>query len=126
MFFLIGIIIGLVLGLTGSGGYVFAVPLLSLLGGVSMQQAVSTSLVVISVISTIGFISYLVFNQGADNGLSYTVMGWLMTGGISGMYLGQLLTKKNRQCPPAKRLCHRFVSNGCYHDHLSFLLELKP
>src|SRR5690625_7791211 len=36
---LIGVLIGLVLGLTGAGGSVFAVPLLILLAGVSMTVA---------------------------------------------------------------------------------------
>jgi uncharacterized protein len=44
MLLLIGLIIGLVLGLTGAGGSVFAVPLLMLLGGVSMGDAVGISL----------------------------------------------------------------------------------
>jgi uncharacterized protein len=44
MLLLIGLIIGLVLGLTGAGGSVFAVPLLLLMGGVSMGDAVGISL----------------------------------------------------------------------------------
>lgn len=44
MLLLIGLIIGLVLGLTGAGGSVFAVPLLMLLGGASMGDAVGISL----------------------------------------------------------------------------------
>ncbi len=40
----VGIIIGVVLGLTGAGGSVFAVPLLMNLLGLSMQQAVGLSL----------------------------------------------------------------------------------
>jgi uncharacterized membrane protein YfcA len=44
MLLLIGLIIGLVLGLTGAGGSVFAVPLLMLMGGSSMGDAVGISL----------------------------------------------------------------------------------
>ena len=44
MLLLIGLIIGLVLGLTGAGGSVFAVPLLMLMGGLSMGDAVGISL----------------------------------------------------------------------------------
>jgi len=44
MVLLIGLIIGLVLGLTGAGGSVFAVPLLMLMGGLSMGDAVGISL----------------------------------------------------------------------------------
>jgi uncharacterized membrane protein YfcA len=44
MLLLIGTIIGLVLGLTGAGGSVFAVPLLMLLGGFTIDTAVGISL----------------------------------------------------------------------------------
>jgi uncharacterized protein len=44
MLLLIGLIIGLVLGLTGAGGSVFAVPLLMLAGGLPMADAVGISL----------------------------------------------------------------------------------
>ena len=40
----IGLLIGLVLGLTGAGGSVFAVPLLMLLAGLPMSDAVGISL----------------------------------------------------------------------------------
>lgn len=43
MLLLIGILIGLVLGLTGAGGSVFAVPLLVLLAGLPMASAVGIS-----------------------------------------------------------------------------------
>jgi len=89
-----GVLIGLLSGLLGVGGGFIIVPLLLILSQVTMQQAVSTSLVVISVVSTVGFISYLLFNQSADNGLSYPVMAWLITGGVTGMFLGQILTTK--------------------------------
>lgn len=44
MLLAIGILIGLVLGLTGAGGSVFAVPLLMLLAGLPMSSAVGISL----------------------------------------------------------------------------------
>jgi uncharacterized membrane protein YfcA len=44
MLLLIGILIGLMLGLTGAGGSVFAVPLLILLAGMPMTDAVGLSL----------------------------------------------------------------------------------
>lgn len=89
-----GLMIGLLSGLLGVGGGFVIVPLLLFLSQVTMQQAVSTSLVVISVISTTGFLSYLFLNQPTDHVLSYSVMAYLVAGGIAGMLLGQLLTKK--------------------------------
>ena len=44
MLLLIGLFIGLILGLTGAGGSVFAVPLLLLVGGFSMSDATGISL----------------------------------------------------------------------------------
>lgn len=49
MLLLIGTLIGLVLGLTGAGGSVFAVPLLMLLAGTPMSSAVGISLGAVAV-----------------------------------------------------------------------------
>ncbi|MDZ7925113.1 MAG: sulfite exporter TauE/SafE family protein [Marinagarivorans sp.] len=54
MLLLIGIIIGLVLGLTGAGGSVFAVPLLMLLGGLPMGEAVGISLGAVAISALYG------------------------------------------------------------------------
>lgn len=89
-----GLGIGLLSGLLGVGGGFVIVPLLLFLSQVTMQQAVGTSLVVISVISSTGFISYLLFNQPIKDVLSHTPMAYLIVGGIAGMFLGQILTKK--------------------------------
>lgn len=89
-----GLVIGLLSGLLGVGGGFIIIPLLLFLSQVTMQQAVSTSLVVISVISTVGFISYLFIHHHSDTTLTYPVLSWLIGGGIAGMFLGQILTKK--------------------------------
>jgi hypothetical protein len=89
-----GVFIGLLSGLLGVGGGFVIVPLLLALSQVSMQQAVNTSLIIISVISTTGFASYLLLNHASHNALSLDIMLWLAAGGISGMMLGQLLTRK--------------------------------
>lgn len=89
-----GLLVGLLSGLLGVGGGFVIVPLLLFLSQVTMQQAVSTSLVIISVISTTGFLSYLFINQTAESVPSYTLMAYLVAGGIVGMFFGQLLTKK--------------------------------
>ncbi len=59
-----------------------------------MMQAVSTSLIVISVISSIGFISHIFLNWQSGAVLPVTWMLWMLVGGITGMYLGQKLTPK--------------------------------
>lgn len=71
---------------------VLIIPLLLLLSQVSMVQAVSTSLVVITLISSIGFISHLAF--GEVNYLPFTSLAWLIAGGLTGMYVGQLISHR--------------------------------
>jgi uncharacterized membrane protein YfcA len=54
-----GIAVGVLTGLVGVGGGFLIVPALVLLGGVSIRQAVGTSLVIISAKSAAGFVGYL-------------------------------------------------------------------
>lgn len=54
-----GIIVGIVTGIVGAGGGFLVVPALVLLGGLSMETAVATSLVVISMKSFAGFYGHL-------------------------------------------------------------------
>ena len=54
MIVLIGIVVGILLGLTGAGGSVLAVPLLMAGLGWSITQAASTSLLAVSVAATVG------------------------------------------------------------------------
>jgi hypothetical protein len=54
-----GIIVGVVTGLVGAGGGFLVVPALVLLGGISMEKAIGTSLVVISMKSFAGLAGHL-------------------------------------------------------------------
>ena len=89
-----GMLVGLLSGLFGVGGGFLIVPLLLFLSQVNMMQAVSTSLIVISVISTIGFISHVLLTWQSGEVLPIAWMIWLLIGGITGMFLGQNLTHK--------------------------------
>jgi uncharacterized membrane protein YfcA len=89
-----GIVIGLLSGLLGVGGGFIIVPLLVFLSQINMKQAVGTSLIVISIVSSIGFVNSLRFYHATDNAISYHSMGVLVIGGLLGMLLGQLLTHK--------------------------------
>lgn len=53
----IGLVIGLVLGLTGAGGSIFAVPLLMLLLGLSINDAIGIALGAVAVSALIGTLS---------------------------------------------------------------------
>lgn len=54
-----GVVVGAVTGLVGAGGGFLVVPALVLLGGLPMEVAVGTSLVVIAMKSTAGLLGYL-------------------------------------------------------------------
>lgn len=89
-----GMLVGLLSGLFGVGSGFLIVPLLLFVSQINMMQAVSTSLIVISVISSIGFISHSLLSWQSGAALPVIWMIWMLAGGIAGMYLGQKLTRK--------------------------------
>jgi uncharacterized membrane protein YfcA len=62
---LVGLPTGFVAGILGAGGGFLVVPVLTLLGGLSIQQAVGTSLLVIAMQSTAGAAGYLAHEAAA-------------------------------------------------------------
>lgn len=88
--FIGGLVVGVLSGLFGVGGGFLIVPLLLALSAVSMAQAVSTSLLIIALISSSGFISHLVFTETPH-------WHWLIlvaAGGVIGMIIGQAVSHK--------------------------------
>jgi hypothetical protein len=84
-----GLVVGLVTGLVGAGGGFLVVPALALLGGLPMQKAVGSSLVVIALKSFAGFAGYA----------SHVTIDWQLTGivtaaAIVGSFGGAALAKK--------------------------------
>jgi len=84
------IITGLLSGLFGVGGGFLIVPTLLFLTGISIQQAVATSLVVIGAISSAGFISYAL----SDAVVSLSTLALIAVGCAIGVALGVVLSKK--------------------------------
>lgn len=85
-----GLVVGVLSGLFGVGGGFLIVPLLLALSAVSMAQAVSTSLLIIALISSSGFISHLAMSETQH-------WDWLMlvaAGGVLGMIIGQTVSHK--------------------------------
>lgn len=85
-----GLAVGVLSGLFGVGGGFLIVPLLLALSAVSMAQAVSTSLLIIALISSSGFISHLAMTETQH-------WGWLImagAGGVIGMMAGQAVSHK--------------------------------
>lgn len=85
-----GALVGLLSGLFGVGGGFLIVPLLLMLSPISMAQAVSTSLLIIAVISSSGFISHLALSTSND----WQLLGLAASGGVLGMIIGQAVSHK--------------------------------
>jgi uncharacterized membrane protein YfcA len=78
-----GLAVGALTGLVGAGGGFLVVPALVLLGGLSMEVAVGTSLVVITLNSFAGFLGYL-----GSTAVQWDVAGYVTTAAVVGSVLG--------------------------------------
>ena len=88
-----GIVVGIVTGIVGAGGGFLVVPALVLLGGLSMERAIGTSLVVIAMKSFAGFYGHL---QHVDIDWSITLS--VTAAAVVGSFAGGALAGK---IPPA-------------------------
>ena len=85
-----GVITGVLSGLFGVGGGFLIVPTLVLVVSLPMQRAVATSLLIITIISAAGSVSYLL----AGRSLAWTVTALFVIGGLGGMMLGGRLSRR--------------------------------
>lgn len=83
-----GALTGLLSGLFGVGGGFVIVPLLVLLTGLDMRAAVATSLGVIALVSSSGFISFIWRHP-----VSWAMLTPLLLGAVTGMSAGTVLAK---------------------------------
>ena len=79
---------GILSGLYGVGGGFVIVPVLVSLLGMDIHKAVATSLLVIAVVSGVGFVSF-----ATRTSLDPNLLGLLALGGVLGMMLGLLLSR---------------------------------
>jgi hypothetical protein len=86
-----GLLVGVLTGFVGVGGGFLVVPALVLLGGLPMQRAVGTSLVIIALKSLTGFVKYqqVLDLQGLQ--LDYGVIALFAGLGIAGSFYGKRL-----------------------------------
>ncbi len=84
-----GLVVGLVTGLVGAGGGFLVVPALALLGGLPMQKAVGSSLVVIALKSFAGFAGYVSHVE-----VNWTLTGIVTAAAIAGSFVGARLARK--------------------------------
>lgn len=89
-----GLIVGVVTGLVGVGGGFLIVPALVLLGGLSMHQAVATSLIVIALKSFSGFYKYLDVLEQQSLELDWKALGIITALGIIGSVAGSKIARR--------------------------------
>ncbi|MDN4500798.1 sulfite exporter TauE/SafE family protein [Alteromonadaceae bacterium BrNp21-10] len=89
-----GSVIGVLTGFVGVGGGFLLVPALVLLGRLDFSRAAATSLVIIFINSTVGFIQYHHVLAQQSLQLDWTVLALLATFGVGGSLAGQKLAKR--------------------------------
>ena len=82
------LLVGLVLGLLGSGGSILTVPVLVYLVGEPSKLAIAESLGIVALISLVGALPFAIRGQ-----VSWRSVGWFGGPGIVGAYLGAYLSK---------------------------------
>ena len=87
---LIGLLVGFVTGLLGAGGGFLIIPALIFFAGLSMKQAVGTSLFIIAINSLIGFMGDIL------NGviINFQLLFTFSTIAVLGIFIGTYISKK--------------------------------
>ncbi len=98
-----GLVVGLVTGLVGVGGGFLIVPALVLLGGLPMQLAIGTSLMVIALKSASGFVKYLSVLAELGLHVDWQVIGLFTAIGTLGTFAGRAI---------ATRMPHEALKRG--------------
>ncbi len=89
-----GLLVGALTGFVGVGGGFLIVPALVLLGGLTMHAAVATSLVIIALKSSVGFMKYVDVLDAGGMSLDVEVIVLVAACGIAGSYAGSLLARR--------------------------------
>jgi uncharacterized membrane protein YfcA len=89
-----GLAVGALTGFVGVGGGFLIVPALVLLGGLTIQRAIATSLVVIAMKSAAGFWKYLSVLAATGLALDWTVIGVFVAVGGIGSMVGNLIANR--------------------------------
>ncbi|MFQ3191512.1 MAG: putative membrane protein YfcA [Paraglaciecola sp.] len=100
-----GIGVGLLTGFVGVGGGFLIVPALVLLGGIAINQAIFTSLVVITINSGSGFIKYQSILHENNQLLDWPTISIISIIGIVGSFIGQHYSMKL----PQQKIKHAFA-----------------
>ncbi len=92
-----GLAVGVLTGFVGVGGGFLIVPALVLLRGLNMRIAVATSLVIIALNSSTGFVKYLDVLRDQDLSLHWQTMGVFIVIGVIGAQGGRWLNTRLEQ-----------------------------
>lgn len=84
----VGLGIGVITGFVGVGGGFLIVPALALLGGLTMLRSIATSLIIISLQSSIGFIKYYTSLTAQNALFDWAAMAIIIACGILGSLIG--------------------------------------
>jgi uncharacterized membrane protein YfcA len=79
-----GALVGVLAGLVGAGGGFLVVPALALFGGLAMREAIGTSLLVIAMQSSAGFVSHIVQHVDVDWRLAFLTTLTAIAGSVIG------------------------------------------
>ncbi len=109
-----GLAVGAITGLVGVGGGFLIVPALVLLGRLSMQKAIGTSLWIIAMKSFTGFIGYLPVLDKQGLQLDWHLIGLFVAIGAAGTLLGMQLASRLPQQTLKRAFAVFLVLMGIY------------
>ncbi|MGI9474863.1 MAG: sulfite exporter TauE/SafE family protein [Rubripirellula sp.] len=89
-----GLAVGVLTGLVGVGGGFLIVPALVLLGGLSMRDAVGTSLVIIALKSSSGFIKYVAVLESVGQSVDWATIATFIAVGAVGTFVGSRIHQR--------------------------------
>lgn len=92
-----GIAVGLLTGIVGIGGGFLIVPALVLIGGLSMQRAVATSLVIIAMNACVGLLKHSAVLSAMDERAHWAIMAVFVAFGILGSFVGRAIQSRLNQ-----------------------------
>ena len=109
-----GLIVGVITGLVGVGGGFLIVPALVLLGGLTMRQAVASSLVIIALKSFSGFYKYLDVLAQQNLELDWRTLLLVTVLGIAGSFAGSHFAKRVPQDKLKRGFGYFLIVMGIY------------
>ncbi len=109
-----GLAVGAITGLVGVGGGFLIVPALVLLGRLSMQKAIGTSLWIIAMKSLSGFIGYLPMLEKQGMHLDWRLIGLFIAVGAAGTLLGMQMASRLPQQTLKRAFAVFLVLMGVY------------